>query len=131
MSDERNATILLIEDDEVIRELYRKIFEFRGYRVVEAVDGKDGLEKFAEHRDEIRLLITDVMMPNKNGVETYEEIIKVKNDVRAIFTSGFNSELTKKIQSDGFNFMQKPFSPQDLLQKVIDVLADDRGGINS
>jgi two-component system, cell cycle sensor histidine kinase and response regulator CckA len=126
MTEVSGATILLVEDDEVIRELYKKILEFKGYRVIEAVDGKDGVEKFSEHRDEIHILISDVMMPCKNGRETYEEIIKIKNDVKVIFTSGYNTELTNIIQIDGLNYLQKPFSPQLLLQMIEEVLANDQ-----
>jgi len=126
MSKAGSVTILLIEDDHVIRELYSKIFGFNGYRVIEATDGEDGIEKFKEHRDEIRLLITDVMMPNRNGKETYEEITRIRDDVKVIFTSGFNSELTRTLRDEGFNYLQKPFSPQDLLQKITEVLADGR-----
>jgi two-component system, cell cycle sensor histidine kinase and response regulator CckA len=128
MTEVSGATILLVEDDEVIRELYKKILEFKGYRVIEAIDGKDGVEKFSEHQDEIHIMISDVMMPSKNGSETYEEIIKIKNDVKVIFTSGYNTELTNIIKIDGLNYLQKPFSPQILLQKIAEVLAHDQKG---
>jgi len=117
-------TILLIEDDEEVRTLYRMIFEFNGYRVVEAVDGEDGIAKFIEHQNEIRLMIIDVMMPNKNGREAYEEIRRIKNEVKVIFTSGFNSEMTRQLKDAGWNYMQKPFSPQDLLLRIKAALAE-------
>jgi len=117
-------TILLIEDDDEVRTLYRMIFEFNGYRVVEAVDGEDGIAKFIEHQNEIRLMIIDVMMPNKNGREAYEEIRRIKNEVKAIFTSGFNSEMTRQLKDAGLNYMQKPFSPQDLLLRIKAALAE-------
>jgi len=117
-------TILLIEDDDEVRTLYRMIFEFNGYRVVEAVDGEDGIAKFIEHQNEIRLMIIDVMMPNKNGREAYEEIRRIKNEVKVIFTSGFNSEMTRQLKDAGLNYMQKPFSPQDLLLRIKAALAE-------
>jgi two-component system, cell cycle sensor histidine kinase and response regulator CckA len=123
MTEVSGATILLVENDEVIRELYRNILEFKGYRVIEAGDGADGVEKFFAHRDEIHILISDVMMPRKNGIETYEEILKIKNDVKVIFTSGYNTELTNLIQVEGLNYLQKPYSPQILLHKIEEVLA--------
>lgn len=126
MDEDKRSTILLIEDDEVIRDLYRKIFEFRGYRVIEAVDGNDGIEKFLEHRNDISLLVTDVMMPGKNGREAYEEIIKTNSDVKIIFTSGYNSELTKQLQDEGFHYLKKPFSPEELLQRIAEVLGEGR-----
>jgi two-component system, cell cycle sensor histidine kinase and response regulator CckA len=125
MSDGSGATLLLIEDDDRIRELYTRIFQMKGYRVIEAVNGEDAVEKFKEHRDEIDLLITDVMMPNKNGRETVEEIRKIREDVKAIFTSGFNTELNKMLLSDGCHYLQKPFLPQELLQMIVEVLEED------
>jgi DNA-binding response OmpR family regulator len=125
MGSKDSDTLLLIEDDEEIRSLYRMIFEFNGYRVVEAVDGDDGVAKFIEHQEDIRLMIIDVIMPNKNGRETYEEIKRIKNGVKAIFTSGYNSELIKQLKEDGLNYMQKPFSPQDLLLRIKVALAEN------
>jgi two-component system, cell cycle sensor histidine kinase and response regulator CckA len=126
MDKTEGDTILLIEDDEEIRTLYRMIFEFNGYRVVEAVDGDDGIAKFIEHKDDVQLMITDVMMPNKDGKETYEEIKRLRNDIKVIFTSGFNSELTKQLRDENLEYMQKPFSPEDLLSRMKTLLADDR-----
>ncbi len=127
MGAESGATLLLIEDDDKIRELYAKIFEMREYRVIQAVNGEDAVRKFMEHQDEIDLLITDVMMPNKNGRETVEEIRKVKKDVKVIFTSGFNTELNKMLKEEELHYLQKPFLPQDLLRKIAEVLADNGG----
>jgi DNA-binding response OmpR family regulator len=125
MGKESGATLLLIEDDDKIRELYAKIFEMRGYRVIQAVSGEDAVQKFMEHQDEINLLITDVMMPNKNGRETVEEIRKVKMDVKVIFTSGFNTELNKMLKEEELHYLQKPFLPQDLLRKIAELLDED------
>lgn len=125
MGKESGATLLLIEDDDKVRELYAKIFEMRGYRVIQAVNGEDAVRKFMEHQDEIDLLITDVMMPNKNGRETVEEIRKVKKDVKVIFTSGFNTELNKMLKEEELHYLQKPFLPQQLLQKIAELLEED------
>lgn len=122
MAQISGVTLLLIEDNEKIRELYKNIFELSGYRVIEAENGFDAVEKFAEHRDEIRLLITDVMMPIKNGMETFEEIRKMKADIRAIFTSGYHTQLTEMLKKERYHFLQKPFLPQELLQKIDEVL---------
>ena len=125
MSEGSGATLLLIEDDDRIRELYTEIFQLRGYRVIEAINGEDAVEKFKVYRDEIDLLITDVMMPNKNGRETVEEIRKIKKDVKAIFTSGFDTELNKMLMRDGCHYLQKPFLPQQLLHMIAEVLEED------
>jgi DNA-binding NtrC family response regulator len=119
------VTILLCEDDEVIRDLYRKILELRGYRIIVAVDGNDAIEKFILHKDEIRLLVSDVMMPNKNGRQAYDEIRKVDSKVKVIFNSGFNSDAINSLREEGFHYLQKPYAPQLLLDKIREVLADD------
>ena len=125
MNKAYGATLLLIEDNDRIREVYKDILEMKGYRVIDAVNGEDAVEKFREHKDEIRLLITDVMMPIKNGRETYEEIRKIKNDIKVIFTSGFDSELTTLLKNEGHYYLQKPFAPHQLLQKIVEVLDVD------
>ena len=118
-------TILLIEDDCEIRNLYKMILEFNGYNVIEAVDGEDGIAKFLEHQNEIRLLVSDIVMPNKCGKEAYFEIKRLKKDVRVIFTSAHDNEATKTLKAAGLIYMQKPFSPEDLLLKIKEVLTNN------
>jgi two-component system, cell cycle sensor histidine kinase and response regulator CckA len=125
MNSACRETILLIEDDFVIRELYKKIFEFNGYNVIEAVDGGDGIAKFIEHQNEIHLLVSDVVMPNKSGKDAYFEIKNLKNDIKVIFTSAHDNEATKALKAAGLCFMQKPFSPQDLLLTIKEVLENN------
>lgn len=72
-------TVLLAEDDETVKKLIRTMLEGFGYKVIEAADGEDAVNKFIENRDNIRLLILDVVMPKKNGKEVYEEIRKVSS----------------------------------------------------
>jgi two-component system, cell cycle sensor histidine kinase and response regulator CckA len=117
-------TILLIEDDSEIRDLYKNILEFNGFDVIEAGDGEDGIAKFIKNQDKIQLLVSDVMMPNKNGKEAYFEIKNLKKDIKVIFTSAFDNETTKILKDAGLTYMQKPFSPQDLLLKIKEVLAE-------
>ena len=131
MDEHLKGTILLCEDDNVIRDLYRKILELNGYRVIEAVDGDDAVEKFLEHREAIRLMVSDVMMPNKNGTQAYEEIQKNNGRIKVIFNSGFNTETNRRLQEEGFHYLQKPYAPQLLLQKIREVMVEecDSGGI--
>lgn len=116
------ATILNVEDDTEVGALYQTIMESRGYRVINAVDGEDGINKFIEHQDEIQLLITDVILPKKNGKEIYEEIKKLKSDIKVIFTSGHFTEITKELQGGEKAYLQKPFSPEKLLAKIRELL---------
>jgi CheY-like chemotaxis protein len=117
-------TILLTEDDVLVRELIREVLTGVGYNVVEAKDGEDALRVFNENKKNIQLLILDVVMPNKNGKEVYEEIKATNPAIKAIFISGYDSNLffKKGILEEGFNFMQKPVLPDELLKKVREVL---------
>lgn len=118
-------TILIVEDDTEIGALYQIILESRGYHVINAVDGEDGINKFIESQDEIQLLVADVVMPKKNGREIYEEIKKMKSCVKVIFTSGYSNTITKELQSEGMAYLQKPFAPEELLAKIKELLDDN------
>ncbi len=118
----RNETILLIEDDKDVRDLLKEMLASCGYQVIEAVDGNDGVEKFVEHQDRISLVLTDVMMPKKNGKEAYNEIREIKGDVKAIFISGYSAAATLEILGTGPEHLAKPVSPQELLAKIREVL---------
>ena len=78
-------TILLAEDEEEVRKLMKLVLEEAGYKVIEAVDGQEALEKFRENKDSIDLLLLDVIMPKINGKGVYEEAKKIKPDVKALF----------------------------------------------
>jgi PAS domain S-box-containing protein len=117
-------TILLGEDDPIVRQLTRTILEQSGYTVIEAVDGEEAVEKFTGNRDKIRLLLLDVVMPKKSGRAVAEEIKKTGADVRVLYTSGYTANVIhrKGILEEGFEIITKPFAPRDLLRKVREVL---------
>jgi signal transduction histidine kinase len=115
-------TILLIEDDKDVRGLLKEMLGSFGYQVIEAIDGKDGVEKFMTHQNEITLLLTDVMMPSKNGKEAYDEIKKINENVKVIFISGYSAAATAELLDEKLNYMAKPVSPRDLLAKIREVL---------
>jgi len=89
-------TILMAEDDEEVRKFTKSVLEEFGYTIIEAVNGEDAITKFIENKDTIQLLLFDVIMPKKNGIEAYEEIIKIKPDIKAIFTSGYPADVIQK-----------------------------------
>jgi PAS domain S-box-containing protein len=117
-------TILIVEDDKQVRSLLKEILTNAGYHIIEAVDGDDALAVFQKNEDSIHLLILDVIMPKKNGKEVYEQIKRVKYDMKVIFVSGYSADIIYKkgILEVGMNFISKPVSPDDLLIKVRDVL---------
>lgn len=123
-TEKGTETVLLADDDPHIRRIIRDILGMSGYTVIEAADGKDGLERFIEHQDRIMLLVLDMDMPEKNGRKTYEEIREIRPDMKVLFISGRARETVL----DGWDYnvrveyLSKPFLPKDLRQKIREIL---------
>ncbi len=117
-------TILLIEDDVTVRQVIRSILEEFGYAVIEAVDGVDAVAAFARERDNVQLILCDLIMPKKNGRETIAEIRQIKADVKVIFLSGYSADIIsrKGIMDPGIPMLLKPIKPTELLTKVRQLL---------
>jgi CheY-like chemotaxis protein len=113
-------TVLLAEDDEAVRELHMVILEEAGYRVIEAVEGVDALEKFTEQMAEVDMLATDVIMPRMNGKSLYEEIRKIRPDMKVLFMSGYTKDIIveRGIIDDACGVVTKPVNPHELLKKI-------------
>lgn len=116
--------ILLAEDNEEVRKLTRTVLDSFGYEVIEAVDGEDAIDKFKEDRDKIQLLIFDLIMPKKNGKEAFEEIKKIRPNIKVLFSSGYAADIIQKKGGieEGINTVQKPISPRELIKKVREIL---------
>lgn len=121
-------TVLLAEDDAPVRELHRMMLEETGYTVIEAVDGQDALDKFLEHNEEIDILATDMVMPRMNGKSLYEEIRKVRPDMKVLFMSGYTKEmiLERCNMEDEFSVLTKPITQHKLLRKIREILDENR-----
>lgn len=119
-------TVLLAEDDAAVRELHRMMLEDAGYTVIKAVDGEDALEKFMERRTEVDILATDVIMPRVNGKVLYEEIRKIRPDMKVLFMSGYTKDVIVKrgILDEEFSVLTKPITPQKLLRKIREILEE-------
>jgi len=115
-------TILLAEDETEVRAFTRKLLEEYGYKVIDAKDGDDTIDKFKLHKDKIELVILDVIMPNRNGREVCEAIKKITPDIKVLFTSGYPADHIDGMIGKGSVFILKPVSPTKLLQKIREVL---------
>ncbi|MEK7851467.1 MAG: response regulator, partial [Deltaproteobacteria bacterium] len=122
--EEHKKTLLLADDDDDIRTLFKDFFEDQGYRIIEAVDGEDAIKKFTESKNMPDLLVLDVVMPKKSGKEVYYEIKKIRPDIKALFISGLGTDAINEIGllAEGASFISKPYLPSDLLAKVRGVL---------
>lgn len=117
-------TVLVAEDDDDVRQLDREILEECGYRVIEAANGLEALNRFKEHGDQIDLLMFDVIMPKMNGREVYEEIRKLRPNIPILFTSGYAGDIlngANGVEKD-CDFAAKPLPPEELLNIVREIL---------
>src|SRR5438128_2578803 len=117
-------TILLVEDDPTMRSVAQELLEKVGYRVLAAVDGAQGLTMYRAHRAELRLVLTDVIMPKLSGFQLYEAIRRDSPALKVLFTSGFPAPNYRK--SVGLDahvaFVTKPWTASELLDRVRSLL---------
>ncbi|MBT5875042.1 MAG: response regulator [Candidatus Latescibacteria bacterium] len=115
-----SETILLVEDEDEVRDMAKQIIEEAGYTVLEAENGIDALALTEKNGDTIHLVLTDVVMPMMNGDELAERLIRSRPSTRIIFMSGYADEaLTEhNVFESGIFLLQKPFTPDDLLEKI-------------
>jgi len=113
-------TILLVEDDPTMRSVAQELLEKVGYRVLAAVDGAQGLTMYRAHRAELRLVLTDVIMPKLSGFQLYEAIRRDSPALKVLFTSGFPApNYRKTVGLDAaVAFVTKPWTASELLGRV-------------
>ncbi|MGA6827105.1 response regulator [Nitrospira sp. NS4] len=117
-------TILLVDDDSIVREIASEILTMQGYHVIEAPNGHEALQRMSNGNGPIHLLLTDIMMPGMNGRELAEQLIVKQPTLRVVFMSGYNEDdlLRKGISSRSVTFVAKPFTIQSLSSAVKAVL---------
>lgn len=117
-------TLLLVEDDDMVRAIARVILTSAGYTVLEAADGEKALALCREHQGIIHLMLTDVVMPRISGRALADQVKELRPDIGILFMSGYTEEaiIHHGVLNEGINFMEKPFTPETLTQKVRAVL---------
>ena len=119
-----SETVLLVEDEESVRQLVRETLETKGYHVIEGENGNAGLAAAQAHKGTIDLLITDVIMPAMGGHELAQRLVKSRPAIKVLYLSGYTEDAIVD-QNTGENskaFLQKPFTLQNLARKVREVL---------
>jgi len=119
-----SETILLAEDEPMVRELAFRILSRAGYKVIAAADGVAACATFAAHHDEIALLILDVVMPHLGGREVYERIAAQRPGIPVIFCSGYagSALAADALHAPGTHLLAKPYGADEMLQRVRSVL---------
>ncbi len=119
-----SETVLMVEDEALVRALAVRTLAAHGYRVLEATGPAEGLQIAAEHSGTIHLLLTDVVMPQLNGRQLYEKVAALHPETKVLFMSGYtdNVIIHHGMLDEGTNFLQKPFTVQGFIQKIREVL---------
>jgi CheY-like chemotaxis protein len=117
-------TILVAEDEPGVRNYVRQILEQRGYTIVAAGNGREALAAARQYPGEIQLLLTDVVMPQMGGVELARAFEAARPDARILCMSGYSERLWPGAHA-GHNYIQKPFTPTELLRQVRQVLDEE------
>jgi hypothetical protein len=117
-------TVLLVEDEDSVRTVTRRILERDGFRVLEARSGIEGVAAAVRSADAIDLLITDVSLPDISGGEVAREIVKVQPRIRVLYLSGYSNEtlVDQGIAPEPANFIQKPFTSEVLRERIRSLL---------
>jgi PAS domain S-box-containing protein len=118
-------TILLVEDEEAVRQLIQTVLTEQGYNVIAPLDPQEAQQIAAQKEGDIHLLLTDVVMPGISGRELAVKISARRPDIRVLYMSGYTDNVITSggMLERGLAFLQKPFSPAALVQKVRDVLS--------
>jgi CheY-like chemotaxis protein len=118
------GTILLVDDEAMVLEVGARVLEKMHYAVLKAENGRDAVALFARYIDQVVLVILDMNMPGMSGGVVFEELRKLKPDVKVLLTSGYglDGRTQELIASGGCGFVQKPFSIAALTQKLTELL---------
>ena len=109
----QDGTILVVDDNIEIRTFTKAFLEHAGYCVITAADGQDGLRSYEIHQPNIVLLLTDVCMPNMDGLELADRVLRLDSRLPVLFMSG-----DKCAADRGFGCLEKPFRPAELMERV-------------
>jgi len=118
-----SETILVVEDEQAVRSLMVRMLRSMGYWVLEASRADEAMMVCLRHKGPVHLLLTDVVMPQKNGRDLLDHLKPLRPDIKVLFTSGYTEEaLHRKVLERDAAFLQKPFTEEGLARKVRDVL---------
>jgi len=118
------ATVLLVDDEEIILEVGRELLEAMGYRVLTARDGKEAIKVYKKNRNKIEIIVLDMVMPDIGGGEAYDRLKEINPDIKVLLSSGFSvdGEATEILARGCNDFIQKPFTVKTLSSKIKKIL---------
>ena len=123
---QNRGTILLIEDEEMLRTLTETILVDHGFVVLAAADGLEGLALFKKHKERISVVLTDLHLPKMDGCTAFLEMNRIDPSVKAVFASGhIDLAMKRKLQQAGVrHFIHKPFAIDEVLEAIFEIMGD-------
>ena len=123
----RGETILLVEDEKSFLDYLENALETYGYNIYSTQNGEQALKIFKKHRDEIELLLSDVVMPDTNGIEVADRCKALKDNLKVILSSGYSDDKVNpaRIREKGYKFIQKPYGVLKILKSLRDILSEN------
>ncbi len=119
-------TVLIVEDEENLRDLLKMVLEDNGFKVILAVDGMEAVEIFTAHKDEIGVVLSDLGLPRLGGWEAFLKMREINPELKGILASGFfNPDVRIEIiKSGASDFIQKPYNSAQIVTMIRDLLAE-------
>jgi len=124
-SDITGKTILVVEDDDTVRELVSEILKHKGHHILTAINGGDALQLARQYEGGIDLLITDMVMRRIDGIMLSKKMRSILPDIRVMLMSGYGEDVIRHEELEDITFLQKPFLPQDLIARVDVIFSND------
>lgn len=114
----RNINILLVDDEEYLVNLWKKIIERHGYHVNSYTNALDALKEFKSNPDNYDIIITDQSMPQMNGVTLTEEVLAVRKDIKIILCTGYLGDIDYVAKGTSYDILLKPFDGSTLMEAI-------------
>jgi len=124
MTTEETRHILVVDDESAVLNLLTALLKTRGYKTLAATNGREALALFKEHEDDVNLLITDVVMPEMDGIGLAVQIRSLRPKLPVLFVSGFCENIPDSLQE--WEAVDKTFKPHELLKKIVDILTSTK-----
>lgn len=120
----RKLRLVVVEDNEAVREATKELFQKYGFEVYTFQNGKELLDNFYNLKDRFDLVVSDIIMPGMNGVELYDKLKKIKPDIKFIFMTGYanNLEIIRALNEQGVPVLSKPFRVEEFLKKIREIV---------
>ncbi len=119
-----SETLLVVEDNDMVRRVAVRVLADSGYRVLEAADGAEALRVYAAHQGQIALVLTDVVLPGMSGKQLADQLRQAQPDLKILYTSGYseNTIAHHGVVDPGLQFLPKPYLPTTLIEKIREML---------